>query len=738
MYIRFYRILHFTMLIFIASCNLLSAQTIHNAVNKQSVKNKLTSIDTFPKFNANNPIHLDEVMVTAQKRTELLQKVPMCITVFSGNEVEQFKLWKNKDISGIVPNLYSADPGDDRSITSIRGITSTSYDPTVATYIDGVNQFNLDTYIPVLFDVDRIEVLRGPQGTLYGRNAMGGVINIITKQPTNDVAGFAELSFGNFNQSRFAFGLKTPVVKNKLFVGASFLYQGRDGYYTNDFNNRSYDRQHSFSGNYFLKYLLNEKWHIDLNIKHFGGKNDGPFPLTVGLEDAFATPFKLNQNAITKMHDNTLNTSLAIHYKGRVDFSSVSSFQQNYRYYSTPIDGDFSPIDAIAVENNYGREWNNIKAYTQEFKISAPASASNKLKWVVGTYLFNQNAPVKQATKFGIDANLLMMGDSLFALLSTQQSVKKGFALYGQITYPINQNLTITVGLRNDFEHQQQSVTGFYQHDPSPDYFISFPDTAAAISYSAFSPKITFDYTFNNGAVLYASYSKGYRTGGLSPLSSDPSQPPLVGYKPEFSNNLEVGYKQQLLQNKLSINLAAFYARIYNAQVPTLILPDAVTVTTNTGKLNSTGIEAEVKAIPLKGLLIQYAAGLTDAKYAKLELSQQNQSNDLSEKRPVFTPYYNSSLTIQYAHNSRNKNIGTYIRSTLKNIGNTYFDLHNTLLQTPYALLNVSLGLTVKKSTIEIWSKNTLNNKYIAYAYDFGAVHLGDPLLFGLTLTAKF
>ena len=225
--------------------NQLAAQTkdIEKSVKQDTIKYHSNVID----------LKLEEVIITAQKREELLQKAPLSVSIFNKKDIEQFGFQKINEISGLVPNLYSAEPGDERNVTSLRGISTTSYDPTVATYIDGVNQFNLDTVIPVLCDVERIEVLRGPQGTLYGRNAMGGVINIITKQPTNETGGFAELSLGNYNQSRVAFGVRTPFVKNKLFAGASILYQGRDGYYSNDFNNTSYDQQKSFSANYFLK-----------------------------------------------------------------------------------------------------------------------------------------------------------------------------------------------------------------------------------------------------------------------------------------------------------------------------------------------------------------------------------------------------------------------------------------------------------------------------------------------------
>lgn len=139
---------------------------------------------------------LDEVTVTAQKQEENQQEVPVSMSSLTDKEIRQFRLWNNRDLSGLFPNFYAAHSGDGRTVNSIRGISTTSYDPAVATYIDGVIQFDLDTYINPLLDVERIEVLRGPQGTLYGRNAMGGVINIITKKPSNETKGFLEWILG--------------------------------------------------------------------------------------------------------------------------------------------------------------------------------------------------------------------------------------------------------------------------------------------------------------------------------------------------------------------------------------------------------------------------------------------------------------------------------------------------------------------------------------------------------------
>jgi len=681
---------------------------------------------------------LDEVVVTAEKKEELLQKIPASITSLNAKQINAFGLWNTKEITGIIPNLYSADPGDARDVSSVRGIATSSYDPTVATYIDGVNQFSLDTYIPNLFDIERIEVLRGPQGTLYGRNGMGGVINIITKQPNNTSSGFADISIGNYNQQRITAGFKTPFIKDKLFFGASILSNKRDGYYTNEFTQSSYDNQNGFSGNYFLKYKVSSRWDINLNFKQLANENQGPFPLVFGAEDAMSKPYRLIQNSTTIMKDKTSNTSLSIRYAGSgFNFSSQTAYQQNYRYYTNPIDGDFSPIDAISVINNYGSKWNNNKVLTQDFKFTSNNANNSKFKWTAGAFLFYQDAPVKQTTRFGIDANLMMIGDSLFSIINTSTTLKKGFAIYGQATYALSDKLNMSFGLRNDYENQTQSILGEYQRDPSPELYTTTSDTLGRTNFNALSPKLSLDYQVNNNSLWYGSYSKGFRAGGLSPLSSDPSQPPLVGYLPEYSNNFETGIKNNWLSNKLILNIALFYTKVTDAQVPSLILPDAITITKNTGQLSSKGVEAELMFIPTKGLLLQYSFGATSASYDKLEIASQGASVNLAGKRPIFTPSSTSLLAAQYSYPISSE-LQIMLRGEWKYIGTTYFDLANSIQQSPYHLLNAKLGMEYKKTALSFWAKNLAGTKYISYGYDFGAVHLGDPAIFGTSFSYKF
>ena len=580
----------------------------------------------------NTPKILDPVTVTAQKTAELLQAIPLSVTSISAKQVADYQLWNSKDISALVPNMYAADPGDKRNVISLRGISTTSYDPAMATYIDGVNQFSLDTYIAQLFDVERIEVLRGPQGSLYGRNATAGVINIITKKPENKTNGFAETTIGNAGLQRYSAGVNVPLVKNKLYFGAAYLYDQSNGFYTNTFNNTPFDKQSSVIGNFYLKYLPTNDWNITLNVKHNNNTNDGTFPLVMDIAKAISNPFKLSQNALTQLLDNTLNASISANHIGKkIHFNSQTAYQSNYRYYKTPIDGDFSPIDGITIINNYGKDWNNVKVFTQEFKLN---SANNKAKfrWMAGTYYFHQNNPTKQGTRFGKDAAYVGSPDINFSMITSTKAVTDGVAAYAQGVYVLAPKLELTAGLRYDLEHKNQSILGQYQKDPNPNPIFNFrTDTSASANFHAVSPKLALSYQLLENNLLFANYSKGFRAGGLTPLSSDPSQPAMYVYQPEYSNNFELGIKNMFYNNRLMLNITAFYTTVNDAQVPTLVMPDAVTITKNTGSLTSKGIELETRSI-WNNFELDYNFGYTNASYQTLKLAQNGTAVNLASQ----------------------------------------------------------------------------------------------------------
>jgi len=682
---------------------------------------------------------LNEVVVTAQKRDEKAQLIPVSLTTLSAKQLADYRMWNTGDLTAIIPNLYAANSGDNRNVTSIRGITTTSYDQAVAVYIDGVNQFNLDTYIAQLFDVDRIEVLRGPQGTLYGRNATGGVINIITRQPTNDFSGFAGVDVGNHDLQRYNLSVRLPIIKNKLWLGAAGQFENFGGFYTNVYNNTPFDKQHYFLGNYYLKYLAGEKWMLTLNVKNDINRDNGPFTLIPSQKQAYANPFVVNQNATTTMVDNTFNASFTANYAGSdFNFTSQTSFQENYRYYTQPIDGDFSSIDGVSIINNYGDTWNTVKAGIQEFRFSSAGNTKSRWKWTGGLYGFTNSSPSKQGTHFGKDAKLLGLPITNFTDIAVNDATNTGAAVFGQATYLISDRLDVTAGARYDYENKKLMVNGAFQPDGGK-AIVTRSDTSSTASFNAFTPKLNVAWHPTENNTLFLAYSRGFRAGGISQLGSDPSQPPLYAYKPEYSNNYEAGSKNTFLDDRLRINVAAFYTLLTDAQVPTLILPDAITITKNAGRMKSYGAEMEMTATPVSGLQVDYNFGYTHARYIDLVLASNGAAANLQGNHQVFTPDITSMLGVQYSYRlGTAKKTRLIIHGDWRCIGDQYFDLANKIEQKAYNLFNARAGVATARWELFVWMGNIVNKKYVDYAYDFGAVHLGNPQTFGVSVKTNF
>jgi iron complex outermembrane receptor protein len=376
--------------------------------------------------------------------------------------------------------------------------------------------------------------------------------------------------------------------------------------------------------------------------------------------------------------------------------------------------------------------------FTQEFRFTSPANIASSLKWTTGAYFFHQNIPNKQATHYGADAGIFGVPDTNFSTINTSTGKNTGIAFYGELTYSVTKKLNLIGGLRYDYENRKLNVEGEYAKDGDAT-LITLPDTSATLNFNAVSPKLGLQYQVAANTNLYATYSRGYRTGGLTQLSSDPSQPPLYPYKPEYSNNIETGIKNNFYHGRLQLNFTAFYTIVNDAQVPTLILPDAITITKNTGKLKSTGVELELATAPVRGLQIEYNFGYTDAKYKSLKISQNGDAVDLHGKKQIFTPDVTSLLAAQYAYLlNKKQQLRLVVRGEWSYLGTTYFDLANNTKQSPYNLFNTRVGISSKYIDVFFWAQNLGGKKYIAYAYDFGAVHLGDPKTYGITLRANF
>jgi len=681
---------------------------------------------------------LGEVSVQSDRLETREAVTAASVTAFTARDIRASRLWSLQDISALVPGLYSAHPGDGRNVTTIRGIGTTSYDPAIVTYVDGVSQFNLDTYIPQLIDAERIEVLRGPQGTLFGRNAMGGVIQVKTRQPGNRTRLGLEIHVGNFGLRRSTGTLKAPLVKDRLYIGVALQQEQRAGYFQNLFTGNDFDGYTQRTANLSLQYFSRHRWTATLNVKGHRTLREGAFPLAGNVKAALKAPFVLDQNALARMRDLGANASLSLTRRGeKVRMDIQTAWQSNHRIYEGLLDGDFSRADIVSIYNDYGDRFNRVRVWTQEWRWSSVPKADEKLSWLSGLYLFTQDNPTRQATVFGKDAGLFGIPDKNFSLIQQNMGKGSGAALFGQASYALSKRLQLVGGLRLDQEWRRLEVRGEYEKGTLR--FLTRSDTTTSQTYQAISPKAGLEYTLPKKQLVYLTYSRGFRAGGLTPMGSDPRQPPLASYAPEYSDNLELGWKGRGDADKLSYRAAAFLTAVSDAQVPTLLLPDAVTVTRNAGRMRSYGLEASSEARIWNGLSLTARMCLTHARFTRLLVPDNGRPADLSGNRQVFTPTHTGLLTLEYV-----KPLGRQQRWRLESrgeglaIGSQYFDLANRIEQPAYVLFHARLGLAGPRWAVHCWGRNLTGRTYISYAYDFGAAHLGPPRTWGATVSRGF
>ncbi|MDR3696184.1 TonB-dependent receptor [Mucilaginibacter sp.] len=679
---------------------------------------------------------LNEVTVSSEKRQESVQNIPAAITSLDAKQIRDYHLWDITNLTAIAPNLFVIEHGNSTSSNffNIRGVMGFSSEQAVATYVDGVYQSDYFSAPPLFNDIQSIEVLRGPQGTLYGRNAYGGVVNITTRQPGNTPMGYAEATFGNYGQQRYTVGLSGPVIKDRLFASGSFTYNHRGSIYYNEFTHSGYDRREDYNGNFSLRYLPSANWSLALNAKTESDNDRGSFPWVTSIDDVFSKPYQVNSNNTNVERRNNLNTSLAANYYGKdFNFTSVSSYTNFHIWYEGPgVDYDFSPLDALSTAPDTRQQ-----VYAQELRFSSPSASQSKLKWVGGAYGFMENLKVTTPTFYGPDyVQFDPASGAPFTTIDHSRGTNKGYAFFGQATYSLTGKLDFTAGIRYDVENRGLNDYSDYQKDPNPPVLLS-PAHDYGATFHAVTPKFVLSYKLQDNMLLYGSYARGFRAGGLNTNAPTPAQVP---YQPEHSDNYEIGWKNMLFNNKLKLNLTAFYLEQHNQQISTAM--DGVnTLILNVGEMHNKGVELEVTALPVKGLQIDWNASYSHARYTSLLLYDATVGAVVNYKgdQPINTPPVTSMLAAQYTYDfsGSKQKLAAYVRGEYRYIDKFYFDFVNGLSQPACSLFNAKAGITTKNYELNFWARNIFDKKYVAYG-SFGTFLLGAPETYGITLIAKF
>ena len=559
---------------------------------------------------------IDVIIVTSQKREQNVQSVPVAISVFSGEMLEARGITTPQELQQSVPSLSIGEQtnlgGGARA--TMRGIGSENYgpggDPGVPIHINGHYTQSTAYVFRDMIDVERVEVQRGPQGTLYGRNAIGGNVNIITRRPTDEFEGYVGFEMGNYNRRMvqgYVSGPLTSGVRGR-FVAARAL---RDGFVEELGVGKDRDSIDYLSLRGSLEIDLADNFEAYINGYYFNDNGDN-YTRRIDRDPnnvSNLNPFQVASNANTESEDRSKGVSVDFTWDlDTVEFRSLSSYDRTRTEGSYDVDGNPVRLAEFAV----GIDMN---VFTQEFELLS--TGDGPLDWVLGAFYYNEESREQRTNRidrFDTDSNgrTGLQGDQTQPLViqySNTRNNANSYALFGQINYDLTEQLQVEAGIRytrdgkNYFsgadtvlsDGSSRSVpTGGGRFTTFPILNQVFFDNTGGTSWNRFTWRLGLKYDINDDAQMYATYSRGYKAGGYAARQGD-------FYNPEVVDAFEAGFKGRWADNMLQTNLALFYYDYKDKQElqffpPNLQFPNGGLQLINATNATSYGAELEVQA----------------------------------------------------------------------------------------------------------------------------------------------
>lgn len=667
---------------------------------------------------------LPEVVVSAPKLGRDLLKLPLSASVVSGDVVDASAIRNIKDAELYAPNTF-INQFSARKLSNpyFRGIAGSPLNPGVTTFFDGVPQFNGNSSSLELLDVEQIDFIRGPQGALFGRNTVGGLINITSRRPSLGAwEGGFESTFGNYNFYDFRGRVAGPLIQDQLGFSFAGGYSERDGYTNDTISNTDIDNRSAWFGKSQFLWTPNE----DLEVRFIiAGEtsDDGDYALN-DLAALRRNPRQSSRSFLGYVERDVLMPTLQITYHADAfDFTSTTGFV----WWETTdmTDLDYGPFDLARRFNN-----EEMRTWTQEFRFSSPVDApitfsdEIKLSWQAGLFLFY--ADYDQLATNAIDASISPIGADLLAG-STADLVDKGLGAYVQGTLTFWDRLDVTAGLRWDYENKEADLTTF-----TNPVLPGAVDLSVDRSFSQVTPQAAISYRVTPDLMTYFSFAGGFKAGGFNPQGP-------VSYEEEQSWNYEIGVKGRALNGDLRFGLAAFYTDWDDLQL-NQPLGGGQFFIANAGDATSQGIELELAYNATQNLSFFGNASWQDTQF----LSGSSDSGvNLAGKTLQYAPDYNVSFgtMLDFPVTS---DLNVYARADVHFIGSFNYNAQNTIGQDAYTIANFRLGVRGKKWFAEAYVNNAFDTEYIpiAFSYNFapsGAVgESGAPVTFGLRAGVKF
>jgi len=656
--------------------------------------------------NAEEPMSLETITVTADKMEQDKQDVSSNITVFDGYALEDQGVNTIEDISNRTPNVsfYRAD--SHTTYLVYRGIGGT-------TNMNKVWNVNLDgvtvPYVATdtLLDVKRVEVLRGGQGALYGRNTHAGVVNVITRDPDDVFTTDASATYESYNTFKLNAAAGGPIDDNKGYRIA-FGYKSGDGFFENDVLNRDDSNDHEQTSAR-TKFVFNNDADNKLTLTLTADRFDGGFDSyvagggthTVNNEPGYVDGYLLSPSLTWERQ------------MGAFKLTSISNYSRsNYGFLH---DWDFTEMAITTGEFD-----ENTRSLSQEFRLES--TAENGMKWQLGAFLMHEKLDTETIMRLGADAGVFGMPSNAFQGQESDINTRAA-ALFGQLIYPFHQQWEVTARLRLDYERKEMNWRGF--SDMYSDINKSFEQ-----DWSAVSPYLALAWLLQDNQRIYGSISSGYKAGDYNNVQLDPAVV-TQAVDPEYTRTYELGYKG-LFKRRFELNAALFYIDWEDLQVETPLSTAGTPIylKQNAAEAHSTGLELEMRALLDSGWELSAGAGyLFEYKFDSFPNST---SGDLSGKHLPSANEFNVNASALYRHSN-----GVFFSLDAMLNGPKYFDEANVFEQDTYTLVNTKIGYETDNLSVYFYARNLLDEDY-SVAMFANAEMAGEPRILGIQARVSY
>lgn len=703
---------------------------------------------------------IEEIVVTAQKREQSLQDVPVSISALTSADIERQRLASPADIAIMVPNLQVYLPFGDGGapIFTLRGITASDYSQNqgkpIAMYVDETYRSSGTFEAVQLFDLERIEVLRGPQGTLYGKNATGGAINLVTKKAGFENEGFINVGVGDYNRREVKGAYQGGLIDEVLAARMAFTYVKQDGLVENKFPGASDQNETDLYGvRLNLLYQPSDNVQANLRIQKSRSKGEGAGVLAGRIDTAITagvdrTGLDFHENssnyAAEKRVENE-SIGLTVNWDVSENYTLTSITAYDEGKWLNPEDDDGMPIRLD--ENEFNAP--DAEQISQELRITS--NYSGAFNWIGGLYWSRDEVDVENILRLwnepsvGFDFGLGGFG---FNMRNDFSQTRDSIAAYLHTTYDLSDSLTLTVGLRyteDDVEVEDYNAA----IGATPAGVLEAPFDIPTIvgakmdqSDNNFSVKLGLDWAVTEQTMLYASFSQGYRGGAINAQAFlDISE--ITTVEPEELDAYEVGIKTQLFDNRVQLNGALFYYD-YTDQQFLDVAAGGLQVLRNAEESEVTGVDLEATISVSEKLTVRLGLGYLDPEYKKLSLG----GVDLSGNQLIGAGELNFNAAVDWGFAKMEWGLLSLHLDASYN-DDTFYDAANqsALAQEGYWIANTRLALTADDDRYEValWAKNVFDEEYITFGFDTAAFGLGfdflsrgAPRTFGAEFTYRF